>query len=82
FRISSNSIYPFCQNCRVCFLRLAPLEEKLEKNVFGELEFIDYLCSCGYPALEPVPAKKGEICLKLDHSGADTMRPYFAGLTA
>ena len=66
FRISSNAIYPFCQNGRVCFLRLAPLEEKLEKNVFGELEFIDYLCSCGYPALEPVPAKKGEICLKLD----------------
>ena len=63
FRISSNAIYPFCQNDRVCFLRLAHLEEKLEKNVFGELEFIDYLCSCGYPALEPVPAKKGEICL-------------------
>lgn len=28
FRISSNAIYPFCQGGKVCFLRLAPTEEK------------------------------------------------------
>lgn len=66
FRISSNAIYPFCQNGGVCFLRLAPLEEKLEKNVRGEMEFIQYLLDRGYPALRPVPAKTGEVCLVLN----------------
>lgn len=66
FRISSNAIYPFCQNGDVCFLRLSPFDEKLEKNIFGEMEFINYLLACGYPALKPVSAKTGELCLKLE----------------
>lgn len=66
FRISSNAIYPFCQNGEVCFLRLAPCDEKMEKNVFGEMEFINYLLACGYLALKPVRTKTGEICLNLD----------------
>lgn len=66
FRISSNAIYPFCQNGEVCFLRLSPLEEKMENNVFGEMEFIRYLLERGYPALKPIGTKTGELCLKLD----------------
>lgn len=66
FRISSNAIYPFCQNGEVCFLRLSPFDEKMDKNVFGEMEFINYLLECSYPALKPVRTKTGEICLKLD----------------
>lgn len=66
FRISSNAIYPFCQNGRVCFLRLAPLEEKLEKNLLGEMEFIDYLLARGYPALKPIRTKTGNTYLILD----------------
>ena len=66
FRISSNAIYPFFQNDEVCFLRLSPFDEKMEKNVFGEMEFINYLLACGYPALKPVRTKSGEVCLKLD----------------
>lgn len=66
FRISSNAIYPFHQDGKVCFLRLAPLSEKMEKNVLGEMEFIDYLLAHDYPALKPVPAKTGETCLTLD----------------
>ena len=66
FRISSNAIYPFLQNGEVCFLRLSPFEEKMEKNVFGEMEFINYLLECGYPALKPVRTITGEICLRLD----------------
>lgn len=66
FRISSNAIYPFCQSGKVCFLRLAPYEEKMEKNVLGEMEFIDYLLECGYPALKPVKTKTDEVCLILN----------------
>ncbi len=65
FRISSNAIYPFYQNGTLCFLRLAPTEEKLEKNVFGELEFIQYLNANGYAALKPVKSKCGSVVLKL-----------------
>lgn len=65
FRISSNAIYPFCQNGMVCFLRLAPVEEKLEKNILGEIEFIHYLLEHNYPALEPMKTVTGEECLKL-----------------
>ena len=65
FRISSNAIYPFCEDGQVCFLRLAPVEEKEERNVSGELEFIRYLRGKGYPALEPVLSITGKDCLKL-----------------
>ena len=31
FRISSNAIYPFASNGKICFLRLAPTDEKSKK---------------------------------------------------
>ncbi len=65
FRISSNAIYPFSINSKIQFLRLAPISEKFENNVYGELEFIEYLNSNGYPALKPVKSKSGDIVLKL-----------------
>ncbi len=66
FRISSNAIYPFCQDGKTCFLRLSPFDEKLEKNIFGEIEFIEYLLASGYPALTPIKSKTGEICMILN----------------
>lgn len=66
FRISSNAIYPFSRRGKVCFLRLAPVEEKLLDNVFGELEFIEYLNSNGFPALKPIAALSGGTVLTLD----------------
>lgn len=66
FRISSNAVYPFTFQQELCFLRLAPVNEKMERNLQGELEFIRYLRDCGYPALEPVPAKNGNPYLTLD----------------
>ncbi len=66
FRISSNAIYPFRRSGEVCFLRLAPVEEKRKNNVLGELEFVSWLRANGYPALEPVCADSGELCLQLD----------------
>lgn len=74
FRISSNAIYPFCLNGETRFLRLAPTCEKSENNILGELEFIQYLISKGYNALEPVPALSGQILLKL----ATKWGEYFA----
>lgn len=66
FRISSNAIYPFCHNGQVCFLRLAPVDEKIEKNILGELEFIEFLTQQDYPALKPITTLAGEKVLKLD----------------
>ncbi len=66
FRISSNAIYPFCHNGQVCFLRLAPIDEKIEKNILGELELIEFLAQHDYPALRPIKTLLGENVLKLD----------------
>lgn len=66
FRISSNAIYPFIRKGKTCFLRLAPIDEKIEKNIIGELEFINFLRENDYPALEPIEAKSGEFCLMLE----------------
>lgn len=66
FRISSNAIYPFCHNGQVCFLRLTPIDEKMEKNIVGELEFIEFLIQHDYPALEPIKTLSGEKVIKLD----------------
>jgi Ser/Thr protein kinase RdoA (MazF antagonist) len=63
FRISANAIYPFRQNGQVCFLRCSPVSEKRPENQTAELDFIQYLRSTGYPALEPLPSKGGELLL-------------------
>mgnify|MGYP003480578747 CR=1 FL=1 len=59
-------LYPYSNHGNICFLRLTPTEEILEKNIFGELEFIEYLNSRGYAALKPIRARSGEAVLKLD----------------
>lgn len=66
FRISANAVYPFFCSGELCFLRLAPAEEKDFHDIQGEIEFIQHLRACGYPAMEPIPAKNGTYCLSLD----------------
>ena len=58
FRVSSNAIYPFKANGEVHFLRFAPKTEKRKDDVLAELDFIHYLRSHDYPALEPVKSKE------------------------
>ena len=65
FRISSNAVYPFFCKGDLCFLRLAPTEEKEERNLRGELEFLAYLQEKDFPGLRPIPAKNGEYLLTL-----------------
>ena len=64
FRISANAIYPFRINGEVCFLRYCPTSEKKKENILAELEFVAYLRSQQFPALEPVPAKSGEVMVQ------------------
>ncbi len=66
FRISANAIYPFYHNNGIYFLRLAPTEEKLERNLIGELEFIQYLRKNNYPVMEPVASLSGKYLLRLN----------------
>lgn len=80
FRISSNAIYPFCQNGKRCYLRLAPTEEKLEKNILGELEFISFLLANGYSVLKPLKAKDGKLCQKLSTEWGEYYASAFSGV--
>jgi Ser/Thr protein kinase RdoA (MazF antagonist) len=59
FRISANAIYPFRQNGELCFLRCSPCSEKLKEHLISELDFINYLRTTGYQALEPLLGKTG-----------------------
>jgi Ser/Thr protein kinase RdoA (MazF antagonist) len=60
YRISANAIYPFRMNGNTCYLRFCPVDEKSEKSVQGELEFIHYLRSQGFHALEPIQSRSGD----------------------
>ena len=80
FRISSNAVYPFESGGKRCFLRLAPAEEKLEQNLKGELEFLQYLQKTGYPAMIPVVSKTGNILLELDTAWGKYYASVFEGV--
>ena len=80
FRISSNAVYPFAMNGERHFLRLSPVEEKMEQNVKGELAFLQYLKEAGYPSVAPVPAKNGEILLTLCSKWGKYYASVFAGV--
>ena len=54
FRISANAVYPYRNGGNLCFLRLAPVEEKSLSLVQGEIEWIGYLREKGYPAMKPI----------------------------
>lgn len=78
FRISSNAIYPFDRNGELCFLRLAPTEEKSENNIKGEIEFLGYLKENNFPSMRPIEAKNGEVILKLQTPWSEYYASVFA----
>lgn len=80
FRISSNAIYPFFREGKICYLRFAPTQEKNLTNLCGEIEFIQYLRRNGYPALEPVPSKNGEYVLNVSTKWGDYLASVFKGV--
>jgi len=66
FRISSNAVYPFFDRNGLNFLRLCPVEEKAISMVESEIEFIDYLISCGFGAMQPITGHSGKHCREID----------------
>lgn len=61
FRISSNAVYPYFHQGELHFLRLCPAAEKQLADIAAEIEFIRYLRSRDYPAMEPVPTLSGAL---------------------
>jgi len=59
WRVSANAIYPFQNKDGICYLRMAPVGEKEENDIRAELEFLNYLKSEGFKAIEPVPSNNG-----------------------
>lgn len=79
FRISSNAVYPYLNQGQLCFLRLAPLEEKNPAQVKAEIDFIKYLRGQGYPAMQPIPDNAGRLTFLLDsHWGAHCVSAFVA----
>ena len=65
FRISSNAVYPYMNQGKLCFLRLAPVEEKNPAHVKAEIDFILYLRSHSFPAMKPISSKDGKLTFVL-----------------
>ncbi|PFA69155.1 hypothetical protein CN378_04565 [Bacillus sp. AFS015802] len=59
YRISSNATYSFQFRDKTQFLRFTPTSEKCRENLLAELDFISYLRSKEYGALETVGSKSG-----------------------
>lgn len=59
WRISANATYPFTSKGEVCYLRIAPVDERLETSILAELEFLQYLRNNNYTAIQAKPSKKG-----------------------
>lgn len=57
WRISSNAIYPFSNQEKVCLLRITTIDEKSEESILAELEFLRYLKSKDYSVIEAEPSK-------------------------
>ncbi|WP_413405700.1 phosphotransferase enzyme family protein [Paenibacillus amylolyticus] len=66
YRISSNAMYPFRDQGEVRLLRFAPVEEKNQINLSAELDFLRYLRTNQYGAMEAVPS----------HSGTELVEAY------
>ncbi|PKN73672.1 MAG: hypothetical protein CVU50_02865 [Candidatus Cloacimonetes bacterium HGW-Cloacimonetes-3] len=60
YRISSNAIYPFFQDGKVCFLRFAPTEEKSVQSVQAELDFMAYIHQKGLHVPQPILSNSGK----------------------
>ncbi len=80
FRISSNAVYPYRCEGQLCFLRLAPTEEKLEINLAGELAFLAYLQARDFPALRIIPTKDNAPYMLLHTAYGDYYASAFQGV--
>lgn len=79
FRISANAVYPFLQEGRLCFLRLAPADEKDAAQIAAEVEWILFLRQNGFPAMEPLPSHGGAWLVPLQTpNGPYTATAFFA----
>lgn len=65
FRISANAVYPYLHNGTLCFLRLAPADEKDPIEIEAEVQFIEALRKEGFPAMQPIAAHSGRFVLPL-----------------
>ena len=59
FRISANAVYPFISGETLCFLRFSPIDEKCPDDIRAELDYLEYLRTCNYPAPRTLPSKNG-----------------------
>lgn len=81
FRISSNAVYPYLDHGQLCFLRLAPMEEKNPAHVQAEIDFIEYLREQGYPVMRPIPDNAGQLTFLLDSPWGTYIVSAFAAVT-
>jgi Ser/Thr protein kinase RdoA (MazF antagonist) len=63
YRISGNAIYPYKNNGEIFFLRFAPYDEKMRREMYEEIKFVQFLHEKGMDVLEPILSKSGKYLL-------------------
>lgn len=61
FRISENAVYSYPYKGQTYILRFAPVREKSSNQLFGTLEFLEYLHQHNMHVMRPVRSKRGNI---------------------
>lgn len=81
FRISANAVYPFRTDGKISFLRFAPVEEKSEKDLLAELDFIEYLLNNSYSAANIVKTKDQKRCINVATPWGNYLAVVFKGVS-
>lgn len=79
YRISANALYPFKNNGRLQYLRFSPVKEK-PYGLEGEIEFLTYLKSEGYPVVELISSKNNHMIEEISTPWGDYYAVAFQGI--
>ncbi|WP_152394906.1 phosphotransferase enzyme family protein [Paenibacillus guangzhouensis] len=78
WRASSNFVYTFQQDHQPFFLRFSDEQDHTAAQIEAELEFMQYLRSQGYPCVEPIRSKNGQLIQTIHVNGYEYYGVVFA----
>ncbi|MFC1948556.1 phosphotransferase enzyme family protein [Chloroflexota bacterium] len=80
YRISANAVYPFELNNVRYFLRFSPTEERSTEIIQAELEFLRYLRTEGYPAVDTLLSRTGKELENVETPWGNYLAVVFKGV--
>lgn len=79
WRASANMVYRCEKDGKACYLRISPNEEREPDQIEAELAYVQYLGGEGYPAVQPIPSKAGNMVEAVETGEGVCYGVLFAG---